>query len=874
MIVRNRRGRLLPGRGVFTTAADRSRVGLRLGLLAVSVLSLAGPAGAQLDHFTVTSDSAQTAGDPITVTITAADNNNDPIANFDPTTDIDITPDTGTLTYADGAIGSVVIVDEGSSTASIDASGPETFDGSGQATFTVTNDAAQTVTITVSDGTATGTTDVTWTAGAAHHLAFTTQPGNTRVGEPLLPVVTIQDELNNTVTGDERTILLAIQEYPSGGATGLGGTVSLVSVAGVAAWTAAEGLNIDVAGNGYMLRAFHTGADFTGAQATDIVDSDAFNITDVTPHHLAFTVQPVDTTAGEALLIEVSILDASDNVVTGDDRDITLEIQNNPAGGATTLGGDPEVTTVNGVAEWTANEALNINVAGSGYRLRASHDGADFAGSQTVDSNDFDIQPGPADHLAFTTQPVDTRVADPLLPVVTIQDEFNNTVTGDDRNITLEIQNDPTGGGATLDGTATVQSNDGVATWTAAQALNIDVTGDGYTLRASHAGQDFATSDTVDSNAFNITQGTAAQPTLDGVADGDGQAALGNAVVDVTVVGLDPGTNVRLETDADGETTITIGATGNPDLVVTVGGAGDGAEIDLSLDDDDNPSLVVKDADDNELLNLYVEGLGDDATIDVTIDDDGDQTVVLTDANGTTLTLDLNSLPEGSEVRVGRDADDNVTLSVTDGSGEAVDVTVETSDAGGDVTFTVTYNGSAAGSATARLVSGFAGLKDEKSLGGSVTISAEGLSTNSLSTVALTYEDSDVTEAGVDESQLRLFRVDATTGVCELAGTNDAGAVAPTGTEGDFGVDTATNSAWAVVSTLGTFAVGAPAPAGDQAAQTVPPAETTEGEGDETAPAPGLCGIGGAPCGPVGLANWCAMMTGMLLIRRSCRRRF
>src|SRR5262249_20302162 len=46
---------------------------------------------------------------------------------------------------------------------------------------------------------------------------------------------------------------------------------------------------------------------------------------------------------------------------------------------------------------------------------------------------------GPAHHLGFTTQPVNTMAGAAIVPVVTIQDAGGNTVTGDDRNITLTL---------------------------------------------------------------------------------------------------------------------------------------------------------------------------------------------------------------------------------------------------------------------------------------------------------------------------------------------------------------------------------------------------------------------------------------------------
>ena len=334
------------------------------------------------------------------------------------------------------------------------------------------------------------------TPGAADHLIFSTQPASAAIEDDLLPVVTIEDAYNNTVTGDNRNITLAVQTNPGSGT--LNGTKTLTSVSGVATWTGAESLDIGAAGGGYTLRATHNGAAFA---TSDTVDSAAFNITAGTADHLAITTQPVNTAAGVALIPVVTVQDALNNTVIGDDRNITLAIQSNP--GSATLNGTVTLATVSGVATWTGGQGLNLTVAGNGYTLRASHDGAAFATSDTVDTAALNITAAAADHMVFSTQPASSAAGADLLPVVTIRDQYNNTVTGDDRNVTLAIQTNP--GSTTLSGTATMATVNGVATWTATESLDITVAGTGYTLRASHDGAAFATSDTVDSGGFNIT---------------------------------------------------------------------------------------------------------------------------------------------------------------------------------------------------------------------------------------------------------------------------------------------------------------------------------------------------------------------------------
>jgi|GEM_PF-4239011 len=377
-----------------------------------------------------------------------------------------------------------------------------------------------------------------------------------------------------------------------------------------------------------------------------------------------------------------------------------------------------------------------------------------------------------------------------------------------------------------------------------------------------------------------------AQSPVSDAADNDGAADVSNDVITAGVSGVNAGTEVTLQTDAQRKTTLTVGDAQQADFVVTVDGVGAGANIDVAVDADGDQTLTLTDAEDADLLTLQVDGLGTGAGIDVTLDESGDQTVVLTSAvgnealslavngigaqakidvtidengdqvvvvtasDGSAITLDLNALPQGCDVAITKDAAGNVTVNVTDETGQAVDVVIEASGTDNDVAFTVTYNPDPTTSAAARMVSGFTGMKDGQSFGGSVTISATGLTASSVITVALTYEDADL--SGVDETALRLFKLNTQTSLYELAGTADVGASTPTGTLGEYGVDTDTNSAWAEVATLGTFAIGLP-------------------EGADSLPTTPSCFPAG--CGTVGLANMLLFISGMVAIRHRHRRR-
>lgn len=148
--------------------------------------------------------------------------------------------------------------------------------------------------------------------------------------------------------------------------------------------------------------------------------------------------------------------------------------------------------------------------------------------------------------LIIDQQPTNT-VAGATISTVTAQvlDKDDVLVTDEDglHQVTIAIENDPSGGSATLSGTTTVSPVNGVATF---DDLVIDEAGTGYTLRVTAAGLNGDTS-----NSFDITEPpppenvavntqpsqTAAGNTIEGppsalVTDSNGDPVPG---VDVTV---------------------------------------------------------------------------------------------------------------------------------------------------------------------------------------------------------------------------------------------------------------------------------------------------------------------------------------------------
>ncbi|MFN2420511.1 MAG: beta strand repeat-containing protein, partial [Gemmatimonadota bacterium] len=366
------------------------------------------------------------------------------------------------------------------------------------------------------------------TLGSATQLVFGQQPSNTPAGAPIAPAVTVRalDGAGNLVTSFTGSVTIAIGANPAGGT--LSGTTTVAAVGGVATFS---NLRIDKAGTGYTLVANSSGL----TSAT----SNAFAITAGTATRLVFSQQPTTTPAGSPITPAVTVRaeDASGNLATAFNGNVSIAIGTNPAGG--TLSGTTTVAAVGGIATFSN---LRIDRAGSGYTLVASS-----SGLASATSNAFEIVPASAARLVFSQQPTNTQAGATITPPVTVRalDSAGNVNTSFTGNVTIVIGNGPTG--STLSGTTTVAAVSGVATFS---NLSIDIAGTGYTLVASASGLVSATSD-----PFTITAAGAARLAFDQQPT---NTLAGAAITPpVTVRALDSSGN--LNSSFSGTVTIAIG---------------------------------------------------------------------------------------------------------------------------------------------------------------------------------------------------------------------------------------------------------------------------------------------------------------------------
>jgi len=368
--------------------------------------------------------------------------------------------------------------------------------------------------------TATGLTSATSSAfnitpAAASKLAFLVSPASTAAGATLTPAVqvSILDTFGNATTSTAN-VTLTLSTNP--GTSTLTGTTTVAAVNGVASF---GNLSLDKLGTGYKLTA-------TSGTLTSAV-SGAFDIVPGAPFRVAFTGQPSNVVSGAVFspTVQASILDRFGNVVSLASNPVTLSLGNNPTGA--TISGSLTVTPVSGVATFT-NVALDR--AGSNYTLVAGS-----SGLYTDTSVGFNVGVGAPAKLAVVSLPATATAGTQFSVSVAVQDAGGNTITTGAIAVQLSLTGAP---GATLSGTTTATSTNGVATFT---NLSVDKAGSGYTLQAAAPGLASGTSapfQVVAGPAFAL--GFTVQPTTAaaGVSLGGVQVsiqdAFGNAVTSAT----------------------------------------------------------------------------------------------------------------------------------------------------------------------------------------------------------------------------------------------------------------------------------------------------------------------------------------------------
>jgi MYXO-CTERM domain-containing protein len=223
------------------------------------------------------------------------------------------------------------------------------------------------------------------TSGPKAAVAFTVQPGSTRVGAAITPAVrvSIQDAHGNVVTNATDAVTVALGNNPRNGT--LSGTQTVNAINGVATFS---DLSINRNGKGYTLQA--------SAGALSSAASRSFDITPGSSPKLVFRTTTAQTAAGTALpSIEVELRDELDVLDTDNTATVTLSLGENTAGAQ--LLGPLTAKAVNGVAKF---DGVTLRKTGTGYTLVAT--AQEFAGTT---STPFNVTPGATASFALSVAP-------------------------------------------------------------------------------------------------------------------------------------------------------------------------------------------------------------------------------------------------------------------------------------------------------------------------------------------------------------------------------------------------------------------------------------------------------------------------------------
>jgi hypothetical protein len=294
-------------------------------------------------------------------------------------------------------------------------------------TFAASGLASATQAITPVAGAPTQLGTVTTAAGAASGAAFTTQP-----------VVSVRDATNNTIPGDNATV---VTMTVSAGAS-IVGTATATAVNGVATFndvglSGVSSANYTLTFSAPSLTSVTQGVFLAPGAATELVL--AVNAA-TAASGAAFGTQPV-----------VYVRDAQGNTRTGDSVTVvTMSV----SAGASMLG-TFTVAASNGVVTF-ANAGI-VGYADSTYTLTFASSGIPSITQPII------VAAGAAAKVVLTTQPagIASGLAFATQPVVQIQDGFVNLIASDNSTVvTMTVS-----AGATVVGTATATAVNGVATF-------------------------------------------------------------------------------------------------------------------------------------------------------------------------------------------------------------------------------------------------------------------------------------------------------------------------------------------------------------------------------------------------------------------------
>ncbi len=275
----------------------------------------------------------------------------------------------------------------------------------GKATVTATLDTAGVQTITANDAAATISAtsgSITVTPAVASKLLVSASPSNLSAGSTTSLSITAEDQFNNVVTGFSDSVILADNLA--------GATFSSVSFSGGVATVTAT---LDTAGMQTI-----TAND---AAATISATSGSVTVTPAATSKLLVSTSPNNLSAGSTTSVSITAEDQFNNVVTGFSDSVTLA--DNLAGATfSSVSFSGGVATVTAMLDTAGMQAITAN---------------DAAATISATSGSVTVTPAATSKLLVSTSPNNLSAGAITSVSITVEDQFNNVVTGFSGSVTL-----------------------------------------------------------------------------------------------------------------------------------------------------------------------------------------------------------------------------------------------------------------------------------------------------------------------------------------------------------------------------------------------------------------------------------------------------
>ncbi len=308
-------------------------------------------------------------------------------------------------------------------------------------------------------------------AGPAAVAVRENPPAEVEAGEEFNVDVYLLDEYGNRSRASGVTIEASLTDED----VDLGGTTSIQTNEGEASFV---DLWVGEVGTSYRVAVGSTGLEGARTSRFDVVAGDAAKL-------LIMLQPPHELNAGQEFDVVARLLDAYDNPVSEDGREVTIEVHEEPPGPDASLGGTVSAETSGGHVTFGG---LWLDKAGPGYRLIVRSDGIESAVTRQ-----FEVKPSAPVKLGVHLQPPGSVLAGEQFSVeIEVLDEWDNRAPVNGMEISMSVVPGTGAPGGTLAGGLERDTVDGLAVFDGLWLEKCSQAHDPYVLRASGGELDHA----------------------------------------------------------------------------------------------------------------------------------------------------------------------------------------------------------------------------------------------------------------------------------------------------------------------------------------------------------------------------------------------